>query len=97
MALDARPGRHKDTFHSPFREDKEASLHIDPDRNIWYDHGAGEGGGNVDLVMRCRGCSAREAAEYILSLPQAGAMQCRASEIDRPSRAESLSSRIIMA
>lgn len=96
MALGACPGRHKDTFHSPFREDKEASLHIDPDRNIWYDHGAGEGGGNVDLVMRCRGCSAREAAEYILSLPQAGAIQYPASEIDRPSRAESLSSRILL-
>ena len=31
-ALGARPGKHKDTYHSPFREDKEASLHVDPDR-----------------------------------------------------------------
>ena len=51
-ALGARPGTHKNTYHSPFREDKDASLHIEPDRNVWYDHGAGTGGGNVDLVMK---------------------------------------------
>lgn len=95
-ALGARPGRHKDSYHSPFREDKDASLHIDPDRNVWYDHGAGEGGGNVDLVMRCRGCTAREAAEYILSLPQAGKMLSPVSEVDAPPKAESLSSRILL-
>lgn len=67
-ALGARPGRSKNSYHSPFREDKDASLHIDPDQNIWYDHGAGIGGGNIDLVMRCKGCTACEAAEFILSL-----------------------------
>jgi len=67
-ALGARPGRSKNSYHSPFREDKDASLHIDPDQNIWYDHGAGIGGGNIDLVMRCKGCTAGEAAEFILSL-----------------------------
>lgn len=71
-ALGARPGRSRNTYHSPFREDANASLCIDPERNIWYDHGAGAGGGNVDLVMRCRGCTAREAAEYILSLKPCG-------------------------
>ena len=71
MALGARPGKTRNTFHSPFREDKNASLHIDPRRNVWFDHGAGIGGGNIDLVMKCRGCSAKEAVDYILSLPQA--------------------------
>ena len=71
-ALGARPGNHKNTYHSPFREDRDASLHIDPERNVWFDHGAGIGGGNVDLVMKCRGCTAREAAEYILTLSQGG-------------------------
>ena len=71
-ALGAREGKHKNTYHSPFREDKDASLHIDPERNVWYDHGAGTGGGNIDLVMKCRGCTAREAAEYILALRQGG-------------------------
>ena len=68
-ALGARPGKYKNTYHSPFRKDRDASLHIDPDRNIWYDHGAGIGGGNVDLVMRCKDCTAAEAAQYIHSLP----------------------------
>ncbi len=94
-ALGARPGKYKDTFHSPFREDNEASLHIDPDRNIWYDHGVGEGGGNVDLVMRCRGCTKQEAAEYILSLPLSGTMPSPTSEADRPPRDDSLASRVI--
>lgn len=66
--LGARPGKYKNTYHSPFRKDRDASLHIDPDRNIWYDHGAGVGGGNIDLVMHCKGCTASEAAEFILSL-----------------------------
>ncbi len=68
-ALGARPGKYNDTYHSPFRKDKNASLHIDPDENIWYDHGAGVGGGNVDLVMRCMSCTAAEAAQFIRSLP----------------------------
>lgn len=71
-ALGARPGRSRNTYHSPFREDRNASLCIDPDRNIWYDHGAGIGGGNIDLVMRCRACTAGEAAEFILSLDASG-------------------------
>lgn len=72
LALGARPGHFKNTFHSPFREDKDASLHIDPGRNVWFDHGAAIGGGNIDLVMRCRNCTAREAAQYILSLLESG-------------------------
>ena len=68
-ALGARPGNRKDTFHSPFREDKDASLHINPELNVWYDHGAGIGGGNIDLVMRCKGCTARQAARFIRDLP----------------------------
>ncbi|MBQ1649385.1 MAG: toprim domain-containing protein, partial [Bacteroidales bacterium] len=68
-ALGARPGNRKDTFHSPFRVDKDASLHINPDQNVWYDHGAGVGGGNIDLVMRCKGCTARQAARFIRDLP----------------------------
>ncbi len=67
-ALGVRPGHFRNTYHSPFREDRNASLCIDPDRNIWYDHGAGIGGGNIDLVIRCKGCTAGEAAEFILSL-----------------------------
>ena len=99
-ALGARPGTHKNTYHSPFREDKDASLHIEPDRNVWYDHGAGTGGGNLDLVMKCRGCTAHEAAEFILSLPLAGGLQSALTDSDAGGRKhkerEPLSSRILM-
>lgn len=73
-ALGARKGPRRHFYHSPYREDKDASLHIDPDRNIWYDHGTGEGGGNVGLVMKCKGCTAKAAAEYILSLSAGNAV-----------------------
>lgn len=82
-ALGARPGRCKNTYHSPFRIDTNASLHIDPNRNIWFDHGAGIGGGNIDLVMKCRRCSAREAAKFILSLKQAGETSSSISNEER--------------
>ena len=104
-ALGARVGKNKNTYHSPFREDKDASLHIDPDRNVWYDHGAGTGGGNINLVMKCRGCSAREAAEYILGLPQGGAGfvlgdsgngSGDAPRVGKSGEANSLTSRILM-
>ena len=100
-ALGARPGNHKNTFHSPFREDRNASLHIDPERNVWFDHGAGTGGGNVDLVMKVRGCTAHEAAEYILSLPQSGGVPTaqagsRPSDHDKPKENYPLIRRVLM-
>jgi len=107
LALGAHPGRNKNTFHSPFREDRNASLHIDPNRNVWFDHGAGIGGGNIDLVMKCRDCSAREAVDYILSLSQAPRVNAAleistasddniSSDKDTPSIAIPLSRRILI-
>lgn len=71
IALGARPGKRRNFWHSPFREDRDASLHIDPKMNLWYDHGVGIGGGNIDLVIQCRHCSSQEAADYIRSLTSA--------------------------
>lgn len=95
LALGARPGHYKNTFHSPFRQDKDASLHIDPERNVWFDHGAGVGGGNIDLVMKCRYCTAREAAEFILSLPLAGKIQCPVSADDGSQKPKPKANRVI--
>lgn len=96
LALGARPGNHKNTWHSPFREDKEASLHIDPGRNVWFDHGAGIGGGNIDLVMKCRYCTASEAAQFILSLPVSGKMQYPASEEGGLQKPKSKADRVLV-
>ena len=64
-ALGMRKGGAKGMWYSPFREEKEASLHIDSTKNLWYDHGAGVGGTNVQLVMMVSHCGKREAYEFL--------------------------------
>ncbi len=58
----------RNMFRSPFREEKVASLHVNPDKNLWYDHGIGKGGNNVELVMMIRKCSVSEAIKYLNEL-----------------------------
>ena len=48
-------------YHSPFREDHNASLKVDYNQNVWHDFGTGEGGGLIDLVMKMENCSFHEA------------------------------------
>lgn len=48
-------------YHSPFREDKSASMKVDYDKNLWIDFGCNEGGTLIDLVMRINNCSVGEA------------------------------------
>jgi hypothetical protein len=48
-------------YHSPFREDRSASLKVDFNRNLWHDFGTSEGGTLIDLVMRMENCSFLEA------------------------------------
>lgn len=67
-ALGLRPGQVKDMYFSPSRDEAEASLHIDRVRNVWYDHGAGKGGTNADLVMLVKNCSRHEAYDFLRSL-----------------------------
>jgi len=48
-------------YHSPFREDKDASMKVDYDQNLWIDYGSGEGGSIIDLVARLENISIGEA------------------------------------
>lgn len=48
-------------YHSPFREDSDASMKVDYNKNLWFDHGSNEGGTLIDLVMRIENCSNGEA------------------------------------
>lgn len=48
-------------YHSPLREDRNPSMKVDYDKNLWIDYGAGEGGTLIDLVMRLERCDAGEA------------------------------------
>lgn len=48
-------------YHSPFREDKNASMKVDYDQNLWIDYGTGEGGSIIDLVSRMENITIGEA------------------------------------
>lgn len=48
-------------YHSPFREDKEASMKVDYNQNLWIDYGSGEGGSIIDLVSRLENITIGEA------------------------------------
>ena len=39
-------------YCSPFRNERLSSFKVDSFKNAWYDHGAGEGGNILDLVMK---------------------------------------------
>ncbi len=39
-------------YYSPFREERSPSFKIHEGRNIWYDHGEGQGGDVISLMMR---------------------------------------------
>lgn len=66
-ALNCQKGG-KDMYFSPFRNETAASLHIDRAKNLWYDHGAGIGGTNIQLIMLARHCNQKEAYKFIASI-----------------------------
>ncbi len=50
----------------PFHDDREPSLVITPDKNLWHCLGACQTGGSVaDWVMRTKGVSFRHAVELL--------------------------------
>jgi DNA primase len=48
-------------YHSPFREDRDASMKVDYSKNLWIDYGTNEGGTLIDLVMRMNNISFSDA------------------------------------
>ncbi len=58
---------HKEAwFLSPLREEKEASFKVSKLLNRWYDHGLGQGGNIIDLVIAMNNhCSVREALSIL--------------------------------
>ena len=52
-------------YHSPLREDRNPSMKVDYDKNLWIDYGAGEGGTLIDLVMRLEQCDAGAAMRLL--------------------------------
>ena len=52
---------HYGMYHSPFRDDRSASLKVDFNKNLWHDFGTSEGGTLIDLVMKMGNCPFHEA------------------------------------
>ena len=49
----------------PFHEDREASLAVTPEKNLWHCFGCGAAGGPIDWVMRIQNISFRHAVELL--------------------------------
>jgi DNA primase len=54
-------------YHSPFREDRDASMKVDYNQNLWIDYGTGEGGSIIDLFSRIEKCPIGEAISKLES------------------------------
>ena len=72
----------KGMYYSPLRNETTPSLHVNKRDNVWYDHGAGIGGTNVQLIMGVKKCSKEEAESYIKTLDPVGAS--RTESISKP-------------
>lgn len=55
-------------YKSPFREEKEPSFKVNPDRNLWYDFGLGKGGNIIALAQELY---ASDSVPYLLDLNSA--------------------------
>lgn len=54
-------------YYSPFRNERTASFKVDNEKNTWYDHGLGEGGNILYLVMKLHNISSVSGALVHLS------------------------------
>lgn len=53
-------------YHSPFRDDNNASFCVSSDKNLWYDFGASMGGSVIDLAKAMNAnCSFKKAAAWL--------------------------------
>lgn len=48
----AKASNHEAWYLSPLRSEKTPSFHVNTKKNVWYDHGTGEGGDNIKFVCR---------------------------------------------
>lgn len=52
-------------YISPFRNETTASFKIDLAKNIWFDHGEGNGGNVLDFMMRYYECDLKKALQIL--------------------------------
>lgn len=52
-------------FLSPIRSESKASFHVSLKKNRWFDHGLGKGGNVIDLIVKIRRYTVKEALEFL--------------------------------
>lgn len=52
-------------YHSPLRGERTPSFKVNTQKNVWFDHGSGEGGTLLDLGMKLHRCSLPEFLSLI--------------------------------
>jgi hypothetical protein len=57
-------------YLSPFRDERETSFKVNREKNVWYDHGLGEGGNMLEFVVQFYHCNVSEALNKISSFHQ---------------------------
>ncbi|MEP7231872.1 MAG: toprim domain-containing protein [Ginsengibacter sp.] len=68
IGFQAKKVRGNDHWYcSPFREEKENSFKINRSKNVWYDHGAGKGGGVIDFIIEFYKCDVSDALQKLSS------------------------------
>lgn len=55
-------------YFSPFREEASPSFSYDAKRNLWFDHGTGVGGDNIELLVRLKDWDFKDAVAYLKRL-----------------------------
>lgn len=53
---------------SPFRKERTPSFSVSPDRNLWYDFGASEGGDIIRFIEKAENMSFHEAVEFLAQM-----------------------------
>ena len=54
-------------YKAPYRNETSASFEVETVKNLWYDHGSGEGGTIIDLVMILNQTDFKGTLEYLES------------------------------
>ncbi|MGN6212871.1 CHC2 zinc finger domain-containing protein, partial [Parafilimonas sp.] len=52
-------------YISPLRDERTASFKIDRSKNVWYDHGTGNGGTVIDFVIQYFNCDVQQALQKL--------------------------------
>lgn len=73
-------------YLSPLRNEKTASFKIDRSKNVFYDHGSGEGGNIIDFVVRYHRCTVKQALQKIKEVASGRSLSFQPPKIELPEK-----------